>query len=343
MASDTNGFAISLTFDVEMCTNFPYWTCVWDHVKGCLDHENKVYVGKLADIADEYEVPFHWFTLGRTYEDEDLGFLRRLVDAGHAISNHTYHHVNVLAEEFDQLQVTYRNDPSMAEEFATPLDVIRHEIRKTNDIIEERLGVRPIGFRTPGGFANGLARSPEAQDLLQEEGFVYASADFRYPIQRERRPTWEELCEALAWSLEHLQPYHYPNGLLEIPLMGITDIWAFRVLDLDREEWLRLLEFGIDTSFLQLSRQCGEHLETSHAELKVGLDGVVDIPNRPDDSGRRSGCPRCKTALVKDRAFDTPFGELVGDGASDDSTAYDCYICRLRHDCLTSILANGEP
>ena len=29
-------------------------------------------------------------------------------------------------------------------------------------------------------------------------------------------------------------------------MMGISDIWAFRVLDLEREEWIRLLELGVD-------------------------------------------------------------------------------------------------
>lgn len=45
-----------------------------------------------------------------------------------------------------------------------------------------------------------------------------------------------------------MQPYRYPNGLLEIPMMGLSDIWAFRVLDLEREEWIRLLEYGVDVA-----------------------------------------------------------------------------------------------
>src|SRR5712692_7306404 len=90
-------FALSLTFDTEMCTNFPYWTAVWDHRKGALDEDSKTYVGKLCDVAKKYDARFHFFVLGKALEDPDLDYMKRVVDDGHAIGNHTYHHVNVKA------------------------------------------------------------------------------------------------------------------------------------------------------------------------------------------------------------------------------------------------------
>ena len=49
-------FALSLTFDVEMCTNFPYWTSQWNHRKGAIDEDSKLYMGKMLDVAEKYGV-----------------------------------------------------------------------------------------------------------------------------------------------------------------------------------------------------------------------------------------------------------------------------------------------
>ena len=269
MFPNNTTFCLSLTFDIEQCTNFPYWTCVWDHRKGAVDAETKRYVGKLADVAGEAGVKFQWFALGSSFEDDDVDYLRRLVVDGHAIGNHTYRHVSVKAKTMEQLQVTYRNDPSLAAGFDSPLDVMRHEIQQTNSVMRKRLGVAPRGFRTPGGFYTGLEDVPEVQDLLLKERFAYVSSHYNFPVPsdwKERRlaefaklaasqpanianpANLSELADAMQWSITRLQPYRYPNGLLEIPMMGISDIWAFRVLDLEREEWIRLLEFGVDVA-----------------------------------------------------------------------------------------------
>ncbi|MBM3458462.1 MAG: hypothetical protein FJX77_08030, partial [Armatimonadetes bacterium] len=247
-------FCVSLTYDVEQCTNFPYWTCVWDHEKGAIDNEARRYVEKLGGYALEAGVLFQWFALGKTFEDPDVAYLQDLSLGGHPIGNHTYRHVNVKAKQWDQVQVTYRLDPSLQRSHATPLDAIREEVLATTRAMEARLGVAPAGFRTPGGFTNGLEDVPEVQDLLKEAGFQYVSSHYKFPIELEsyrgypirNRPTWEQLEEATRWSVTNLQPYRYGNGLLEIPMMGVSDIWAFRVLDLEREEWFRLMELGVD-------------------------------------------------------------------------------------------------
>lgn len=239
-------FALSLTLDVEQCSNFPYWSSVWDHRKGAIEPDTRRYIEKLAGIAAAARLRFQWFALGISLEDPDVSYLRSLVAAGHPVGNHTYRHVNVKAQTREQLQVTYRNDPALGRPFATPLEAVRHEIRRTAEAMRERLGAGPQGFRTPGGFGNGLADVPAVQALLREEGYAYASSHYLYPVSARPRPSWEELVGALCWSIEHLQPYRYPNGLPEIPMMGISDIWAFRVLDLEREQWIRLLEAGVD-------------------------------------------------------------------------------------------------
>jgi peptidoglycan/xylan/chitin deacetylase (PgdA/CDA1 family) len=127
------------------------------------------------------------------------------------------------------------------------LDCIRREVQQTSSAITEKLGVAPTGFRTPGGFNNGLEDVPAVQELLSDEGMQYASARYYFPVDIEKkRPSAETLRQAMETSIDTLQPYRYPNGLPELALAGITDIWAFRVLDLDRWEFIDVLKRGID-------------------------------------------------------------------------------------------------
>lgn len=239
-------FALSLTYDIEMCTNFPYWTAVWDHRKGAIDGDTRRYVAALADLAADLEAPLQFFVVGAAVAAHDVDYLLRLVQDGHAVGNHTWNHVNVKAKSFEALQVTYRQDSTLARGCAEPLEAITREVRRTSEEITRRLGVAPAGFRTPGGFAGGLADAPEVQELLAAEGFAYVSSDYRFPISGGREAGWDELVAATRWSLETLQPYRYPNGLLEIPMMGVSDIWAFRGRDMERREWLELLEAGVE-------------------------------------------------------------------------------------------------
>lgn len=239
-------FGLSLTFDIEMCTNFPYWTSQWNHRKGAIDEDSKLYMGKMLDVADTYGVKLQFFLVGSALEDPNIDYLKRMTAEGHAVDNHTYHHVNVKAQDIPQLQPVYADAPWQAAGLDA-LACIRREIRQTSAAITAKLGAAPTGFRTPGGFNNGLDDVPAVQKLLSDEGMEYASARFYFPVDPTRpRPAADTLRQAMETSVATLQPTRYPNGLPELPLAGITDIWAFRVLDLDRWEFIDVLKRGID-------------------------------------------------------------------------------------------------
>ena len=239
-------FGLSLTFDIEMCSNFPYWTSVWDHRKGAIDEDSKLYMGKMLDVADKYGVKFQFFLVGKALEDPDIDYLKRMTAEGHAVDNHTYNHVSVKAQDIPQLQPVYASAPWRAAGL-TALECIEREVRQTSTAITEKLGVAPTGFRTPGGFNNGLDDVPAVQEVLSDAGMQYASARYYFPVDTEKkRPAAEVLNQAMEASIDALQPSRYPNGLPELPLAGITDIWAFRVLDLDRWEFIDVLKRGID-------------------------------------------------------------------------------------------------
>jgi len=239
-------FGLSLTFDIEMCTNFPYWTSVWDHRKGAIDEDSKLYMGKMLDVADSFGVKFQFFLVGRALEDPDIDYLKRMTAEGHAVDNHTYNHVSVKAQDIPQLQPVYANAPWRAAGLSA-LECIDREVRQTSTAITEKLGVAPTGFRTPGGFNNGLDDVPAVQEVLSDAGMQYASARYYFPVDpKKKRPSADVLNQAMEASIDALQPSRYPNGLPELPLAGITDIWAFRVLDLDRWEFIDVLKRGID-------------------------------------------------------------------------------------------------
>ena len=229
-----------------MCTNFPYWTSQWNHRKGAIDEDSKLYMGKMLDVADKYGVKLQFFLVGTALEDPNIDYLKRMVAEGHAVDNHTYNHVNVKAQDIPQLQPVYADAPWRAAGL-NALDCIRREVQQTSSAITAKLGVAPTGFRTPGGFNNGLEDVPAVQELLSDEGMQYASARYYFPVDIEKkRPSAETLRQAMETSIDTLQPYRYPNGLPELALAGITDIWAFRVLDLDRWEFIDVLKRGID-------------------------------------------------------------------------------------------------
>jgi len=269
-------FAVQLSFDLEMVTNWPYWTSFWDNRKGAINDAVKAYVRKISSKCGEYGARAHYFVVGSLFEDPDIDYLREAVDAGHAVGNHTYTHINIKAERPDQLAGIYKFCPWRAAG-RSAREVVRQEIRMTTEAIRTRLGVVPKGFRSPGGFPDGLQDAPEVRELLQEEGFWWASTHYNDTLLygRVSRPPDavskvdpERLKRAFNRSERALQPYRYEDGLIEIPLAGITDVVAWRWYRPDLGEWLEMLAEGVDYAY--------EHglifMLTSHPAVLASVD-----------------------------------------------------------------------
>ena len=89
---------IAITLDLEMSRNFPTWDEMhWDYEKGNLDAATKRYAVEAARRVKARGGVIHFFALGQTMEQEDVGWLREIVAQGHPVGNHTYDHVNVKA------------------------------------------------------------------------------------------------------------------------------------------------------------------------------------------------------------------------------------------------------
>jgi peptidoglycan/xylan/chitin deacetylase (PgdA/CDA1 family) len=220
---------IIISLDLEMSRNFPTWEQThWDYEKGNLDGPTKKYSVEAARRVKKHGGRIHFFVVGRVFEQESMAWLKGLALAGHPIGNHTYDHVNVKATRLADLQFRFNRAPWLIEG-KKPLEVVRENIRITTAALKTRLGVSPAGFRTPGGFSNGLADRPDVQALLRELGFDWVSS--KYPAHRMsppgKKPTREVLDDIIRAQAD-ARPFVYLKGLVEVPMSPPSDIVAFR-------------------------------------------------------------------------------------------------------------------
>lgn len=238
---------VTITLDLEMSRNFPTWEQThWDYHKGDLDADTKAYTTEACRRVKARGGIIHCFAVGRVFEQESVDWLRQVVTDGHPVGNHTYYHVYVLARKPEELQFRFRRWPWLVRG-RSPKQVIVDQIRMTNEAIRARLETEPAGFRSPGGFYDGLNDRPDVQQLLLDEGFEWVST--RYPGVKEltegTKPS-PEVYDAIVRSQAACQPYVYPTGLVEVPMSTISDIHAFRTARWKTDDFLKAIEVGLD-------------------------------------------------------------------------------------------------
>jgi peptidoglycan/xylan/chitin deacetylase (PgdA/CDA1 family) len=220
---------IAITLDLEMSRNFPTWDQThWDYEKGNLNEETKKYTVAACRRVKAHGGVLNCFVVGRVFEQENVDWLKGIVESGHPIGNHTYDHVNVLAAKPEDIQFRFRRAPWLIEGRSPP-EVIRENIRLTTLACKRRLGIEPVGFRTPGGFAKGLADRPDVRQWLRELGFTWVSS--KYPSHEVGEPMKEPsaaVLENIVEAQQAAQPFVYSDDIVEIPMSPISDIGAFR-------------------------------------------------------------------------------------------------------------------
>lgn len=116
-----------------------------------------VAVKRLCDWAERQQLPLTLFAVGADVERaSNADVLRRAVTSGHEIGNHSLNHDYALTR-------LSRGD-------------MRREVAGAVELIAERVGVRPTGFRAPGYTTND-----ELYDVLAECGVAYSSSVFPCP------------------------------------------------------------------------------------------------------------------------------------------------------------------
>src|SRR5262249_32021090 len=137
--------------------------------------ETKKYAVEAARRVKAHDGVLHFFAGGRVFEQAKGGWLKENVQAGGPVGKHTYDHVKVRAERPEENQFRLHRSPWLIEGMS-PADVIRENIRVCSAAMKTRLGIEPAGFRTPGGFSDGLRDRPDVQAMLQELGYSWVSS-----------------------------------------------------------------------------------------------------------------------------------------------------------------------
>jgi hypothetical protein len=225
----TSKSLVAITLDLEMSRNFPTWEAThWDYEKGNLNAETKKYAVEAARRIKAHGGRLHCFAVGQVFEQANVDWLKEIVQAGHPVGNHTYDHVNVLAMRHGDIQYRFNRAPWLIAG-KKPHEVIRENIRLCSAALKTRLDIEPAGFRTPGGFANGLADRPDVRKMLRDLGFAWVSS--KYPAHPNSKPGEKpeaSVLDGIVKAQKQAQPFVYPDGLIEIPMSPISDIGAFR-------------------------------------------------------------------------------------------------------------------
>lgn len=247
LAANDKTALVAITLDLEMSRNFPTWEQTeWDYEKGNLDADTKRYSVEAARRVKEQGGVIHFFSVGRVLEQPDVSWLKEIAAAGHPIGNHTYDHVYVLAKRPEEIQFRFKRAPWLIEG-KTPERVIDENIRLTTAALKERAGITAAGFRTPGGFANGLADRPDVQQMLLDAGFEWVSSKYpAHPMSKPGEAPTEEIFAGIVKAQPAAQPFIYPSGLIEIPMSPVSDINAFRSGRWERDAFLKGIRVGLE-------------------------------------------------------------------------------------------------
>lgn len=221
---------ICISLDLEMSREFPTRDQMqWDFEKGNLNAETKQYALEAARKVKASGGRVHFFALGRTMEQPDVSWLEQIIDDGHAVGNHTYDHVNLLATRVADLQFRFQRAPWLLEG-RTVAQEIQRNIQLAEQAFASRLQLKhPNGFRTPGGFHNGLHGREDLQKMLLQLGYSYISSVYPAHLNTkvETRPD-EKVFQSIVDAQAKAQPLIYPTGLIEIPMSPISDVGALR-------------------------------------------------------------------------------------------------------------------
>jgi peptidoglycan/xylan/chitin deacetylase (PgdA/CDA1 family) len=238
---------IAITLDLEMSAEYPKRGITeWNYRKGDLDDDTKRYAVKAAEIVKERGGLIHFFALGRTLEQEDVGWLKDLAGAGHPIGNHTYDHVNLLATKPEEVQFRFRRAPWLIRD--KPIaQIIEENIATTTAALKERCGITAAGFRTPGGFRDGLKGRVDLQKMLLKQGFSWVSS--LYPAHTCGKPkeapgqvVYADIVKAQAAA----QPFVYPTRLVEVPMSPVSDVYAFRTHYWKLDWFLKAISLAVE-------------------------------------------------------------------------------------------------
>lgn len=220
---------VAITLDLEMSRHYPTWEQMhWDYEKGNLDADTKRYARAAGRRVAERGGRIHYFVVGQVFEQESVQWLVELQKEGHKLGNHTYDHVNVRAADPSEIQFRFQRAPWLLEGRA-PAKAIEHNVRLCTQAMKHRLGISPAGFRTPGGFHDGLRDRPDVRKMLKAQGFSWISSLYPpHPTTKPNQRPDARTIAGIAAAQALAQPFAYEDGLVEVPMSPVSDVVAMR-------------------------------------------------------------------------------------------------------------------
>src|SRR5262245_20513715 len=244
--ADEKKALIAITLDLEMSAQYPRRDMLeWNYQKGNLDEATKKYAHEACRIAKERGGLIHCFCVGQVLEQADIRWLQEIAQEGHPVGNHTYDHVYVKATKPEEAQFRFQRAPWLIRG-RTAEQLILENIRMTTAALQERANITANGFRTPGGFANGLTDRPDLQKMLMDLGFSWVSSKYpAHPAGKPKEEPGDDVYAAILKAQEQAQPFVYPSGLIEVPMSPISDVTAFRTHYWKRDYFLKALRLAV--------------------------------------------------------------------------------------------------
>ena len=248
LAADSSKALIAISLDLEMVRNFPTWEETrWDYEKGNFNDEMKQYAVEASRRVKAHGGIIHFFLVARALEQDNVDWLKEILQMGHLIGNHTYDHVYVKARTLREVQYRFARAPWLVAG-KKPEEVIRENIQLASAAIKSRLGVEPAGFRTPGGFADALTDRPDVQLMFLDLGFKWISC--KYPAHPNSEPPGtpptQKIFDGIVKAQQDAQPFIYPSGLIDVPMSPISDIGAFRNGRWQLDDFLKAIRLGVE-------------------------------------------------------------------------------------------------
>jgi peptidoglycan/xylan/chitin deacetylase (PgdA/CDA1 family) len=238
---------IAITFDLEMSAEYPVRGMTeWNYRKGDLDADTKRYAVEAAEIVKARGGVIHFFAVGQTLEQPDVGWLKELAAAGHPVGNHTYDHVYLLANTPEEAQFRFRRAPWLVRGKSVA-EVIEDNVATTTLALKQRCGITANGFRTPGGFRDGLKARPDLQRMLLKQGFTWVSSLYPpHTCGKPKEPPGEAVYADIVKAAVAARPFTYPTGLVEVPMSPPSDVVAFRTHYWKRDWFLEAIRLGVE-------------------------------------------------------------------------------------------------
>lgn len=182
----------------------------------------KQFVDKALTMHEELKVEATCFVLGRSIEVSSIELNKLKESCLFELEQHTYSHIGFKT-------LLQKNDKGIRYLPQAASEEIEEEVRKTNDLFEEYLGIKCKGIAVPRGFYRGLADRPDLLEMLNKNGINIVRSYSR------NEKDWQPLSMNIQPFFYTIQ--EYPN-IMEFPVQGWQDCLWF-----DTYGWKNINEY----------------------------------------------------------------------------------------------------